>query len=147
MGLKLKLKTWDDQIFEVEQNVAMHAETIKFMVEDECAENVIPLANVDGKTLALVLDWCKTHVEEKDKDKLNKYEADFVEVDQAVLYHLIMAANYLNIKDLLEQLCQHVANMIKGKSPDEIRTTFNIKNDFTPEEEEEIRKENMWAFE
>ena len=46
MGLKLKLKTWDDQIFEVEQNVAMHSETIKFMVEDECAENVIPLANV-----------------------------------------------------------------------------------------------------
>uniref|UniRef100_A0A2N9GBD1 SKP1-like protein n=1 Tax=Fagus sylvatica TaxID=28930 RepID=A0A2N9GBD1_FAGSY len=122
MGLKLKLKTWDDQIFEVEQNVAMHSETIKFMVEDECAENVIPLANVDGKTLALVLDWCKTHVEEKDKDKQTE-------------------------QDLLEQLCQHVANMIKGKSPDEIRTTFNIKNDFTPEEEEEIRKENMWAFE
>ncbi|VDO68375.1 unnamed protein product [Onchocerca flexuosa] len=27
--------------------------------------------------------------------------------------------------------------MIKGKSPEEIRRTFNIKNDFTPEEEEQ----------
>lgn len=28
---------------------------------------------------------------------------------------------------------------------EEIRTTFNIVNDFTPEEEEQIRKENEWA--
>ena len=28
--------------------------------------------------------------------------------------------------------------MIKGKSPEEIRKTFNITNDFTPEEEEQI---------
>jgi Skp1 family, dimerisation domain len=35
--------------------------------------------------------------------------------------------------------------MIKGKSPEEIRRTFNIKNDFTPEEEDQIRRENEWA--
>lgn len=28
--------------------------------------------------------------------------------------------------------------MIKGKSPEEIRKTFNIKNDFTPAEEEQV---------
>jgi len=33
--------------------------------------------------------------------------------------------------------------MIKGKTPEEIRKTFNIKNDFTPEEEEEVRRENQ----
>ena len=34
-----------------------------------------------------------------------------------------------------------------GKTPEEIRRIFNIKNDFTPEEEEEVRRENQWAFE
>jgi len=34
-----------------------------------------------------------------------------------------------------------------GKTPEEIRKTFNIRNDFTPEEEEEVRRENQWAFE
>ena len=35
--------------------------------------------------------------------------------------------------------------MIKGKTPEEIRVMFNIKNDLTPEEEEQIRKENDWC--
>ena len=59
----------------------------------------------------------------------------------------LQAANYLNIKDLLELTCQTVADMIKGKTPEEIRRTFGIKNDFTPEEEEEVKRENQWAFE
>ena len=48
---------------------------------------------------------------------------------------------------MLDLTCMTVANMIKGKTPEEIRKTFNIKNDFTPEEEEEVRRENQWAFE
>ncbi|CAK9156970.1 unnamed protein product [Ilex paraguariensis] len=55
------------------------------------------------------------------------------------------AANYLDIESLLDLTCQTVADMIKGKTADEIRNTFNIENDFTPEEEEEIRRENQWA--
>lgn len=37
--------------------------------------------------------------------------------------------------------------MIKGKTPEEIRKTFNIKNDFTTSEEEQVRKENEWCEE
>lgn len=96
------------------------------------------------------------------------------QVDQSTLFELILAANYLNIKPLLDLTCGRVeawgarretsapraptppplppscltvANMIKGKTPEEIRKTFNIPNDFTPEEEEEVRRENQWAFE
>jgi len=64
-----------------------------------------------------------------------------------IYWFLLQAANYLNIKNLLDLTCQTVADMIKGKTPEEIRKTFNIKNDFTPEEEEEVRRENQWAFE
>ncbi|KAL4621519.1 SKP1-like protein 1A [Castanea sativa] len=146
--MALKLKSSDGKIFEVEEHVAVLSETIKSLVEDGCANNVIPLPNVDSKTLELVLDWCKNHVGMKlDKENLKEYEDQFVEVDQAVLYDLLMAANYLNIKDLLERGCLKVADMIKGKKPEQIRKTFNIVNDFSPEEEEEIRKENLWAFE
>jgi hypothetical protein len=70
-----------------------------------------------------------------------------VQVDQPTLFELILAANYLDIKELLDLTCKTVANMIKGKTPEEIRKTFNIKNDFTPEEEEQVRKENEWCEE
>ncbi|KAM3290149.1 hypothetical protein P3S67_018438 [Capsicum chacoense] len=56
-------------------------------------------------------------------------------------------ANYLNIKILLDLTCQTVADMIKGKTSEEIYKSFNIKNDFAPEEEEEVKRENAWAFE
>jgi len=36
--------------------------------------------------------------------------------------------------------------MIKGKTPEEIRKLFNIVNDFTPEEEAQIKKENVSRF-
>ncbi|XP_030949595.1 SKP1-like protein 1 [Quercus lobata] len=60
---------------------------------------------------------------------------------------IFLAANYLNIKGLLDLTCKTVADMMKGKTPQEIRDTFHIKNDYTPEEEEEVRRENQWAFE
>jgi S-phase kinase-associated protein 1 len=37
--------------------------------------------------------------------------------------------------------------MIKGKTPEKIRKTFNTNNDFNPQEEEKVRKENGWCEE
>jgi S-phase kinase-associated protein 1 len=117
-------------------------------------EKEIPLPNVAKVILKKVIDYCEYHAKketadgkEKSEDDKKNFDADFVKVDQATLFELILAANYMNIKQLLDLCCQTVANMIKGKTPAEIRKTFNIKNDFTPEEEEEVRKENQWAFE
>ncbi|OMO74518.1 SKP1 component [Corchorus capsularis] len=150
---KIMLKSSDGETFEVEEAVAVESQTIKHMIEDDCADTEIPLPNVTSKILSKVLEYCKKHVEaaadkeKKPEDDLKAWDTDFVRVDQNTLFDLILAANYLNIKGLLDLTCQTVADMIKGKSPDDIRKTFNIKNDFTPEEEEEIRRENQWAFE
>ncbi|KAH9613402.1 hypothetical protein KSS87_006794 [Heliosperma pusillum] len=160
---KITLRSSDGETFDIEEIVAMESQTIKHMVEDDCADNVIPLPNVTSKILAKVIEYCKKHVDSSDDnsaenatataaaapadDELKNWDSEFVKVDQATLFDLILAANYLNIKSLLDLTCQTVADMIKGKTPEEIRKTFNIKNDFTPEEEEEVRRENQWAFE
>ena len=46
---------------------------------------------------------------------------------------------------LLDLGCKTVANMIKGKTVEEIRKTFNVPNDFTEEEEAAVKKENDWS--
>ncbi|XP_047166671.1 SKP1-like protein 1B [Vigna umbellata] len=150
---KITLKSSDGEAFEVDEAVALESQTIKHMIEDDCADSGIPLPNVTSKILAKVIEYCKKHVDAANPDDkpseedLKAWDADIVKVDQATLFDLILAANYLNIKSLLDLTCQTVADMIKGKTPEEIRKTFNIKNDFTPEEEEEVRRENQWAFE
>ncbi|CAK8574920.1 unnamed protein product [Lathyrus sativus] len=151
----INLKSSDGEIFEIEKGVALESQTIKYMIEDDCADETgIPLPNVTSKILAKVIDYCKKHVEAAnrdersvDEDDLRTWDAEFVKVDQNTLFDLILAANYLDIKSLLDLTCKTVANMMKGKKPEEIRKTFNIKNDYTKEEEDEVRCENQWAFE
>lgn len=149
----VKLQSSDNEAFEVDVDVANESQTVKNMIEDTGSEDLIPLPNVRGKILAKVIEYCKYHVEaiKKVEDKpaesdVKAWDAEFVKVDQATLFDLILAANYLNIKGLLDLTCQTVADMIKGKTPEEIRKIFNVKNDFTPEEEEQVRRDNQWAF-
>ncbi|KAF5760457.1 putative S-phase kinase-associated protein [Helianthus annuus] len=142
------LKSSDGETFEVEEVVALESQTIKHIIEDDCANTTIPLPNVTSKTLSMVIEYCKKHVESDAEKDLKAFDSEFVKVDDhATLFDLIRAANYLNIKGLLDLTCQTTADMIKDKQPEEIREIFNIKNDFTPEEEAEIRRENAWAFE
>ncbi|KAJ6852085.1 SKP1-like protein 1A [Iris pallida] len=126
---KITLKSCDGEEFEVEQVVAEESQTIRHMIEDGCAENGIPLPNVNSRILSKVIEFCKKHVEHaaasssskgEDKsadDEIKAWDGDFVKVDQATLFDLILAANYLNIKGLLDLTCQTVADMIKGRHP------------------------------
>ncbi|AES87702.1 putative S-phase kinase-associated protein [Medicago truncatula] len=150
---KITLKSSDNETFEIEKAVALESQTIKHLIDDNCADDSgIPLPNVTGKILAMVIEHCKKHVdatssdEKPSEDEINKWDTEFVKVDQDTLFDLILAANYLNIKSLLDLTCKTVADMIKGRTPEEIRKTFNIINDYTPEEEEEVRSETQWAF-
>jgi len=157
----IKLKSNDDQVFEVDVEIAKASMTIKTMLEDlgmdESDDEPVPLPNVTAPILEMVIKWATQHKDDppppedeedkKDKrtDNIDPWDQEFLKVDQQVLFELILAANYLDIKVLLDTCCKTVANMIKGKTTEELRKIFNIKNDLTPEEEEQIRKENEWC--
>ncbi|KAL9644505.1 hypothetical protein ABK040_009369 [Willaertia magna] len=70
-------------------------------------------------------------------------------ISQSTIFTMINIANSLYYSDrrMLDVLCAFIAMLIKGKSPEQIRELFEIKNDFTPEEEERIREENKWVDE
>ncbi|GHJ88856.1 hypothetical protein NliqN6_5258 [Naganishia liquefaciens] len=156
------LSTNDGEKFEVDKQVAERSVLIKNMMEDIGADTeAIPLPNVSSSVLKKVLEWCEHHkndplpvatdasdaTEETRRRNIDisEWDGKFIQVDQEMLFEIILAANYLDIKPLLDLGCKTVANMIKGKTPEEIRKLFNIQNDFTPEEEAQIKRENEWA--
>jgi S-phase kinase-associated protein 1 len=141
------------------------SELVKNMISEEMDEGdqadvtEIPLPNVSSEILSKVIDFCTHYKTEpmNDIEKplkssnmaeiVQKWYADFINVDQSVLFEMVLAANYMNIQPLLDLSCATIAGLIKGKTPDEIRKVFNIVKDFTPEEEAQVREENKWCEE
>lgn len=129
----------------------------------EVEERPIPLSNVTGVVLHKVIEYCEYHKndpedlvmygdEEEDKERLEQRKLEMAEWDkryigneQDMIFELILAANYMDIKPLLDLGCRTIASMIRGKTPAEIREIFRITNDFSAEEMAEIDKENEWA--
>ncbi|KAH6610309.1 e3 ubiquitin ligase complex scf subunit scon-3 [Trichoderma cornu-damae] len=159
---KIWLISNDNATMEVDRAVVERSMLLKNMLEDLSGadisqENPIPIPNVNEAVLRKVVEWCEHHRndpvttpdDESDARKkttdIEEWDQKFMQVDQEMLFEIILASNFLDIKPLLDVGCKTVANMIKGKSPEEIRKTFNITNDFSAEEEEQIRRENEWA--
>ncbi|CAN4126627.1 unnamed protein product [Withania somnifera] len=143
----LILKSSDNDEFELEESIAIQSGTIKNMVEDNFTN--IPLHNVDAKTLIQIIEYMKKHAKKTDsnKEEIKEYNKEFVNKSFNELFELVLAANYLHISDLMNLLCQSVADRIKDKTPEAVRKIFGITCDYTPEEEEKIREEHKWAHE
>ena len=148
----IRLQCSDSEVVEVDIEIANKLlENLGFYFEDD--KETLPLANVNAAILRKMITWVTQH--KNDLQKLSKedenrdidpWDKEFLKVDQETLFELILAANFLNIEGLLDVCCKAVAEMIKGKTPEEIRKTFNLKDDFlTPEEKEQIRREHEWC--
>jgi len=130
--------------FKIEYKDIKMAKTVQQLVEDIGTDSPIPLMEVKGNILEKVVEYCKHHSNKPDSDGDDPWDNEFMDVDQNTLFELILASNYMDISSLLELTCQKVADMIKGKTTEEIRTMFDIEDDFTPEEKEKIKNENEW---
>ena len=54
------------------------------------------------------------------------------------------AAYHVQCLDLFDLTCEVVADSLQNLSVKEVRKKFKITGDYTPEEEEQKRKENQW---
>ncbi|KAI4161036.1 MAG: hypothetical protein LQ342_005199 [Letrouitia transgressa] len=143
---KITLISEDEVSLTLSREAAKQSGLLRQLLQDEEETTEV---RVEANSIALgkVVEWCQQCVQEPLPEHLQitEWERKFHQIDQEVLYEIILASHLLEISRLLEAGCKTVANMIKGKSPKEIRKTFNIQNDFTPEEEEKIRREIRWA--
>ncbi|KAG6687221.1 hypothetical protein I3842_11G059700 [Carya illinoinensis] len=162
----IELKTADGGVFDVDKSVAMEFLILKSFYEDEGRvfdKTSFSLPNVKERELSKVIEYCTRALEfgaksaaaagDRDAERVVRveregFEAEFVnELSNDMLKELILAVDYLDIKEMLDFLTQSVANRIQNRSVEYVRQFFDIANDFTPQEEEQIHQENAWAFE
>jgi len=156
---KVKLLCSDGETVVVDLDIAEKSILIKGMIDDAGPDEEIPLPNVKKAILDKVIEYCM-HLRNNSppdiekplrssniSDVTSEWYANFINLDQDMLFEMILAANYLDVKSLLELSCAKIASLIKNKSVQEIRKFFMIENDFTPEEESQIMEENKWAEE
>ena len=114
----ITLKSFDGEEFIVKETVAKMSKTISNLIEDGYAESSIPLPNVIAKILTKVIEYCEKHVIEQEgsacdidtashgsatmmKKEIENWDKEFVNVNQEMVFDLIMAANYLDRKSVV----------------------------------------------
>ncbi len=109
----------------------------------------IPISNVSRETFDIIIRYIEHHIrfpvyvddaEDTKRRKLlanqkrhflGKFDQQLMEeIGLEKLYDVLNAVNYLDLKGLLDAGCMHIANTIKGKTPDELVETFGVRDIF-----------------
>ena len=154
----LTLVSSEGEKMQISVKAAQRSQMIKRIIDDFPNETEIPLENVRSNILKKIKEYLD-HYQDTDPKEIERplasqnyqecvdaWDFEFINVDLDLIFEIMLASNYMDIKPLLELATSKVASIIKGKTPEEIRKTFNIQKEFTPEEEQQIREENQWCL-
>ncbi|KAG9410677.1 suppressor of kinetochore protein mutant [Aphanomyces cochlioides] len=159
-GRKVVLVSSEGNLFEVSYAAAIMSNVIKDQLDDDEDEEIqeFPIPNVRTGVLSKVVKFINYHhvnpmreipkpIKTKFEDVVGPWDLDFINAQYEMIFELILAANYLDIKSLLELASAKVSGIIFGKTPDQVCEIFGIEQPFTPEEEKFIRDEHAWPEE
>ena len=153
----------EGESFEVPRKAAEMSKLVKDTFDDDDDEDddeneetkEIPLPNVSAPVLKKVIDYCNHYQEEEmtaiqtplksgTLDELvQSWYSNFVKVDRNMLFDLVAAANFMDIKPLLDLTCLAVSILIKGKSAAELRQMFNISSEGTADDQAPANQDNQ----
>jgi S-phase kinase-associated protein 1 len=156
----LTLTSSDGLKFTIDSKSAERSGLLRGLIQDYSEDTDIPVPDIRGEVLKKVIDWLVHWKDEEPKaipkplpsadlkDVTEQWNVEFIEAtDLPTNYDIINAANYMDIKSLLELSCSRVASLMKNKTVEQIRELFNIPIDMTEEEqlkmEEEYRQEKL----
>lgn len=150
MAPVLKVKSTDDQIFPVEEKIALQSEVFKKMLENvkDSDSEATCSCDCDGAVLKKALDWLTHHQDDtiipdeddcdfKEKD-LDEWDAKFFKsMDIETHCELLILANYLDAKSLLVHSAKALARLMSGKTVEEMRSYIMTADEIAQEVERE----------
>lgn len=128
-------------------------------------ESIIPMViEMSSGALTKVIEYCTHYSKEpmtpisiplessKIEEIVQDWYSNYIKnMEWKLLLQLVGAANFLDIKPMLQLCCLGVVSRIVGRSANEVRPMFGISNPvdgvWNPEQREEVERENVWALE
>lgn len=116
---KINLVSSDGDVFEVDYNVALMSKTIEDAIKTNPGgyTDSISVPVLSSKLLTKVIEYCEKHsCRNMSGVDLRGWDVRFLNVDRGTLFDLVLSANYMNIKSLLDLTLKAVADKIRGKT-------------------------------
>ncbi len=154
----ITLVSSDGEKIQISAKAAQRSQLVKKIIETHPDDVEIPLSNVKSSILKKIKEYLEYYQDSEPKeieiplpsrnyqDCVDPWDFEFINIELDIIFEIIFAAEYMDIKPLKYLGSSKIASTIKADTPEEIRKIFNIQNDYTPEEEQEIRDENQWCM-
>lgn len=140
----MKLLTYDKKNIEYPDNLLCYS---AFLSNLPNYNETVELNNKSCSYIILknIIYFVNNHnqfnINNTDKNYIIRWNNRFFDLPDNILFQIIEACCFLDIDSLFELSCNEVANTIKKcNTPNDVRKRFNIKDDITPEEKQEIYK-------
>lgn len=153
MSKQITLISSDGQKIAIDEKSSRKSNLLKGLIQDYTEDTDIPMPDIKGDILKKVVEYLTHYTESEPKeipkplpsanllDVTDEWDVTFINsVDLDNNFDIINAANYMDIKPLLDLSCAKIASLMKGKTAEEIRTMFNIECDLTEEELKEYEE-------
>ena len=155
---KVKLKTSDNVIKEVDSDILMKSKLLEGLMKDFEEEEIFTLPDVDSKNLDLVIIYLEHYKDMEPKEIPKPFpertDEEFMKgilndqwtydylTNQTLeeLINLVNAADYLQIDGLISIIAAKLAHEMCNCEVEEARKKFGIECDMTEEEIAEIDK-------
>jgi S-phase kinase-associated protein 1 len=140
--------------FKVDRETLHMSTTITDIIEDTL-QTTITIPHITADIMEMVIEYCTMH-----KGETPDYEEDDIPVKDQVfcskngggddpskakyLQRLIEGANYLNVKPMFDLCCRTLAEMLEGKSTEEMRELLGLVDDLSEEQKAVIAEEKRW---
>jgi S-phase kinase-associated protein 1 len=152
---EITLETYDKHMIKIQKSIAKESTVINMMIEDIVDENaIVPLANkaCTLSIIQLVVKYMKKHTEfEKEQTANNvvtEFDNEFQDQPDEIIFQIILAANFLDVKNLLELMCKKIAEELKKcKTTEDVRNRFNIRQEYTQADVKEVENAHTWVYE
>ena len=149
----IKLKSLvDGKSVEILREAIERSEILKGMAQDYPDSSELEVKSVSSDDLLKIKEYLEHYVKEEPKEVerplrskdfkecVNEFDYQFVSKleNYDKLKSLILSANFLNIKPLINLLSANIAHKIKGINTSMIRSVFNIEEDLNEEEQKQF---------